>query len=359
MLEWPVLPNEWHRSIPKLRAEVRFPPSVPPRVGARVSLTRPNGAPVPAKVRHGHQMAWLEATAPVTPGDSARLTVLWPAGHVNFATPEPPGPSPWPLWLTFSNAWFIPGAVFLLTGLVWMGGHYAGRRPIVPVYGPPPNLRPGEAGVVIDGRVDAEDIVAAVVDLAVRGFVTLERPPGQTDVIVTIRRPWISDPDVRPWEISLLTSIFSWPGFSTITLSALRAPRDSASIRDALSTDLAERGFFAAAPLARRRTGRWFAVIVTAVWMQLAWNADESLSTVLAGVATGLALWLLAGATASGGLTAEGRRARQTLRGFREFLMRVDTHRLDRLRSGTLDENLPWAIALGVTEGWLAPTPMR
>jgi hypothetical protein len=359
MLDWPVAPSEWHRAIPKLHAQVRFPPSVPPATGARVQLTGPHGAAVPAKIRHGHQMASVDATAPVKRGDSARLTVLWPAGHVNFATPETPVRSPWPLRLKFGVAWVVPGAVLLFTTLVWTGGHYAGRRPVVPVYGPPPNLRPGEAGVVIDGRVDAEDIVAAVVDLAVRGVVMLERAPGQTDVVVTIRRPWITDPDVRPWEIALLTSVFSWPGLATIRLSALRAPRDSASIRDALSNDLTERGLFAAPPVTRRRTGRWVAVIATAIWMQLAWNEGAGLSTVFAGFATGLALWLLAGAVAAGGLTAEGRRARQQLRGFREFLMRVDTHRLDRLRAGTLDEHLPWAIALGVTEGWLAARPVR
>jgi len=250
----------------------------------------------------------------------------------------------------------VPGALLLLTGLVWTAGHYAGRRAVVPVYGPPAALRPGEAGVVIDGRIDPEDIVAAVVDLAARGYLALERPAGEADVVVSVRRPWISDPDVRPWEASLLVSVFTTPGFPSIMLSALRAPRDSATIREALSSDLAERGVFSSAPLALRRFGRWVAVIATALWLQIAWNEGAGPWTALAGVATGVALWLLAGAAASGGLTSDGRRARQTLRGFREFLLRVDKDRLERLTPGTLDDNLPWAIALGVTEGWLAPS---
>jgi hypothetical protein len=93
--------------------------------------------------------------------------------------------------------------------------------------------------------------------------------------------------------------------------------------------------------------------------MQIAWNEGAGLSTQLAIVATGVTLWLLAGVIAAGRLTADGRRARQSLRGFREFLLRVDRDRLEKLRAGTVDENLAWAIALGVTEGWLAPTPAR
>jgi hypothetical protein len=249
--------------------------------------------------------------------------------------------------------------VLLLTGLVWMGGYYAGTRAVVPIYTPPAGLRPGEAGVVIDGRVDAEDIVAAVVDLAARGYVTLKRPPGETDVVVTIQRPWLTDPDVRPWEAVLLRNVFTSPGYSTIALSALRDPGESASIREVLSAELAERGFFSSAPIAVRRVGRWAAVIAAALWMQIAWNEGAGLSTQLAIVATGVTLWLLAGVIAAGGLTADGRRARQSLRGFREFLLRVDRDRLEKLRAGTVDENLAWAIALGVTEGWLAPTPAR
>jgi hypothetical protein len=275
-----------------------------------------------------------------------------------FATSEPSASMPWPS-VAWDRAWLVPGALLLLTGLVWMNGRYAGRRAVVPIYGPPADLRPGEAGVVVDGRIDAEDIVAAVVDLAGRGYLALEPRADEHDVVVSVQRPWINDPEIRPWEIALLVSIFTSPGVPSIRLSALRLPHDSESIREALSADLAERGLFSSAPIALRRFGRWVAVIATALWMQFAWNAGAGLSTVLAGSATGAMLWLLAGTVAAGGLTADGRRARQTLRGFREFLQRVDKDRLERLTPGTLDENLAWAVALGVTEGWLAPTPAR
>jgi len=353
VLEWSVLPNDSHGHVKNLRVDVHLPPSVPPRSRVQARLTGRNGEELRANVIHGHGLVRLEALGPVDP--YARLTVTWPSGHVDFATAEPPMPWPWPF--RPSSEWIVPGALLLLTGLVWMGEQYAGRRAVMPVYGPPAGLRPGEAGVVIDGRIDPEDIVAAVVDLALRGYLTLERASEETDWIVSVRRPWISDRDLRPWEGSLLVSVFTAPGISSIALSALRTPRESHSIHEALSAELAARGLFSSGPVVVRRAGRWVAVIVTAVWMQITWNEAAGLSTAVAGLATGVALWLLAGALAAGGLSAEGWRARQTLRGFREFLLRVDKPRLERLRPGTLDENLPWAIALGVTESWLAATP--
>jgi hypothetical protein len=55
--------------------------------------------------------------------------------------------------------------------------------------------------------------------------------------------------------------------------------------------------------------------------------------------------------------TVQGRAALQQLAGFREFLLRVEQDRLDRLnapagRAELMNKFLPYAIALGVKEGW-------
>ena len=358
-LDWIVVPNEWKSHVKKLNVQVHFPSSLRVTKVVHATLTKADATPIRARTIQGHRVVILEAPLAVKAEESARLTVVWPSGHVNFGVPEPPAPWPWWARLPLFPAWLVPGGLLLLTALLWMMGRASGGRAVVPHYGPPAGLRPGEAGVVIDGRIDSEDVVASVVDLATRGYVSLERIPGDTDVMVTVTRPWVSAPDVRPWEAVLLANVFTAPGFSAIALSALRAPRDTASIREALSADLAERGFFATAPLALRRAGRWAAVIIAAIWVQLAWLDRGDGSTIAAGIATGVVLWLLAGVIAAGGLTEQGRRARLALRGFREFLARVDTPRLERLPAGVLDEHLPWAVALGVTEAWLSPTPVR
>ena len=205
--------------------------------------------------------------------------------------------------------------------------------------------------MVLDGHVHTADIVAAVVDLAVRGYLTLEPVGG--DVLVSVARPWLHEKDIRPFETVLLAHVFT-DGAHSVRLSELRgtgyAPE---SIKETLSLDLADRGLFAEAPRRLRRAGGWLAVIVTAVWMQLAWNAGAAAATYGAGVASGVVLTLFATVVARQGHTADGRRAQRQLRGLREYLRRVDKDRLEALPPGALDERLPWAVALGVTEAWL------
>jgi hypothetical protein len=235
-------------------------------------------------------------------------------------------------------------------------------RTVVASYEAPAGLIPGEAGVVIDGRVDTADVVAAVIDLAVREILVLERVPGEAgdDVLISIERPWLHDPAIRRFEAVLLAHVFTEPGVRSVRLSALRGSDYApTSIKDTLSDDLEERGYFAAGPRAMRRVGRGAALGLLAVWAQLAWNAGAGASTYQAGVVAAAALWTLASLVAANGLTAAGRRARHQLNGFRTFLGRVDKDRLEQLRWGALDPHLPWAIALGVTSAWLPGPPLR
>ena len=248
-----------------------------------------------------------------------------------------------------------------MVGVVWFVRRLEARAGVA-AYEAPAGLLPGEAGVVIDGREDPHDVVAAVVDLAARGFLSLERidGPGGGDVLVSVPRPWLHDRAIRPFEAVLLAHVFSGPGVLSVPLSTLRgrgyAPT---SVKDTLSSDLEARGYFAAAPRAVRRLGRGAALVVLAVWGQLALNSGAGLSTYAAGVVSAVAVWVLGAVIAVNGLTAAGRRARHQLRGFRTFLRRVEKDRLEQCPWGTLEPHLPWAIALEVTEAWLAAPPLR
>src|SRR3954467_7276022 len=70
---------------------------------------------------------------------------------------------------------FLPLAMAALMGALW---YLQGRSPamgsIPPRYEPPQNLSPIEAGVLVDGRLDPRDVVAGIVDLAIRGYLSIE-----------------------------------------------------------------------------------------------------------------------------------------------------------------------------------------
>ncbi len=65
-------------------------------------------------------------------------------------------------------------AFFGMFRLWWTKGRDPRLRPIAAQYEPPDGLTPGEVGTVIDNSVDMRDITASIVDLAVRGFLSIE-----------------------------------------------------------------------------------------------------------------------------------------------------------------------------------------
>jgi hypothetical protein len=349
-LEWTVAPWSWATA--RLDFGVELPPTVPSEATVDTLVTRAAGGPWPAEIRRTASGIQLSSALPPRRAE-VRILVTWPGAHVDLATPEPP--VPWSSRLRFDLVWAVPGVLFGIGGVVAIGRRLSRAR-VVAAYAPPPSLRPGEAGVVIDGRVDTQDVVAAVVDLAVRGYLRLE-PGADDEIMVTVARVWRHDPDIRPHELVLLAHVFT-DGVHTVRLSELRGQGESpTAIKNVLSHDLTARGFFHTAPRAVRAAGLTLSYAVLGVWMQLSLNTRGVVATALTGVLTAAAIWWLLRLLFVGGLTPKGRHARQELRGYSEYLRRVEKPRLDRLTPGTLDPHLPWAIALRVSDAWLATTP--
>jgi hypothetical protein len=248
--------------------------------------------------------------------------------------------------------WLIPLGLLGVAVAVWLR-RWVSSHTVSAVYAPPAGFSPIEAGVVVDGRFDTSDVVAAVVQLAVRGIVGLERM-ANGDVLVSIKRAWQNEPGLRTADIAILARIYAH-GDSVRPLSEFKGDtKDLDDIFDTLADTLTEKGLFSAPPSAVRRLGRWAAVIVTATWIQIGWSFGvASISSCAAALATGLILWGLASWYPRRFLSPAGQRARQQLLGFREFLRRAERDRLDRMPPDTLHALLPWAIALGVTDAWL------
>ncbi|NIP56914.1 MAG: DUF2207 domain-containing protein, partial [Gemmatimonadetes bacterium] len=79
-------------------------------------------------------------------------------------------------WFLGAN-WILlfPVVVTALMGWLW---HTRGRDPelrsIMPHYEPPEHLAPAEVGTLVDNKPDTRDVVATLVDLAVRGYLRIE-----------------------------------------------------------------------------------------------------------------------------------------------------------------------------------------
>ena len=300
-------------------------------------------------------MAVATTTAPLGPGLGFTIVVGWDAGVV-----ERPGAiERLGAWLARYWSLALP---FLTLGLMWRMWDRRGRDPamlpIVTRYEPPDGVSPGEVGTLLDERADMRDVTATLVDLAVQGRLRIEEIEGTKllgmefgeDYRFVETSPPAGARALQRHEQKLLDALFS--GRSQVELSDLKNEfyKDLPGIRDALMDSMVAHGIYP------KRPDR-----IRAAW-------------VAGGAAAGLGLFFLLGAlgrTAPVAIfaipvlsalpilvfgwlmparTVKGTRIIERLRGFREFLSRVDGDRLRRMKidPSAFERLLPFAMAMGV-----------
>jgi uncharacterized membrane protein YgcG len=240
-------------------------------------------------------------------------------------------------------------------------GH--GQPPMEPA--PPADLRPGQAGTLLDGVANPRDVTATIVDLAVRGYLRIEDAP-----LHQTRPDWrlvrlAKTGGLLEYEQVLLDGLFEGattdPGAASTLLSEL-GPAFSGRLKqaqDALYTDVAERGWFTARPDRVRR--KWLAIGsvlfvagVVAVIVAAAGTHHLGLAPIPVALA-GLAL--IGGARRMPVRTAKGTALARRAEGFRRFIKTAPvTQAQPAGQPDTLYDYLPYAIAFGCTQQWAGAT---
>ena len=110
---------------------------------------------------------------------------------------------------------FIPIGVFILMFFWWWTkGRDPERDAITVQYEPPDNLSPAECGTLVDGKVAMCDITATLVDLAVKGYFTIEHQNTDMrlgmvgDYIFHLKKPPVDWNNLKPHERQMLRGIF-------------------------------------------------------------------------------------------------------------------------------------------------------
>ncbi|HKO24045.1 MAG TPA: DUF2207 domain-containing protein, partial [Chloroflexota bacterium] len=126
---------------------------------------------------------------------------------------------------------------------------------------PPDDSPPGVAGALIDEKADMQDIVATVVDLSRRGYMHIveQHEPGllgfggNADFLFVRDDPAAGQAPLRPYEQTLLDTIFG--GSGERRLSDLRAQfyRALPALKDGLFEETLRAGFFTRSPAVTRR----------------------------------------------------------------------------------------------------------
>lgn len=220
----------------------------------------------------------------------------------------------------------------------------------IPVAFYPPRIPVAEAGLLIDGQVDARETAATIIDLAVRGALTVQSY-GKDDFQVTLVDP---NKATAPHEMVLLTSLFD--GQPPGTVKDLSVPGSMAeaheSMRDSVRNQVTSRGWFRKVPSAAATSSFGFGLIVIAIfasfavgfWLLLVCIPVLPILITFAVIRTKLK---------RGQRTAEGRAVCDQVEGFRTYLATAEADQL-KFEEGEdiFSKYLPWAIIFELADRW-------
>ncbi|CAN5661170.1 DUF2207 domain-containing protein [soil metagenome] len=361
-LYWNVTGDAWDFPIQRTRAEVVLPDGV---TGVRsASFAGPAGSSQPgtAAQQIGNAL-YFETDQPLGYRDGLTIVVGWNPGVVHRPTATQKAGA-----LVAANSILLLPliAFFAMLGLWRRFGRDPDAGSIYVRYEPPPDMTPAEAGTLIDDRPDLRDITATLVDLAVRGYAEINEQQSEQlfgliktrdyEIVLLQAERW---PALKPHERALLQALSVHAHNDRVLLSELQNEfyKHLPAIRKHLNRTLIDGGHYRRHPNHVR--AMWIVIaIVTTFAVAMAGGAlalRYHISPVASVIASALTFLVMA---VFGLLmprrTALGAQTHAWLRGFQEFLDRVEKDRLQRIdtTAATFEKYLPYAMAFGVEKNW-------
>ncbi len=336
---------------------VTLPPNTP--YGTAHAWLGPPGSRrhrIPAQVLDERHLLFQPREA-VMPGQAFTVVVAMPARF--FVKPDLMEQ----IWHQFTDnlVFLIPLFTFFLLLGAWYrwGRDPALRRRVVVRYDPPADLTPGEAGVLVDERVNPRDLAATLLDLARRGYLVIQSEARKMLFFtvhryrLTLKKPDLSD--LKMHEKALLEALFPYPRVEDTTVEHLeireRLRRKIGRITRAFYRAVTRAGYFPVAP-------NWVRVGVFSLGIVI--FAGAILLGTLKVLQGPLILSFLFSAVLVMAFspfmprkTPKGVRKYLEVKGFEEFLRRVDRDRIQRLgrdADAYFAELLPYAVVFGVED---------
>ena len=270
----------------------------------------------------------------------------------------------------FSSNWPLGIPVVVLVFAVWFyfaHGRDPELRPISVQYEPPGGISPAGAGTLIDDSADMRDITATIVDLAVRGYLSIEETQSSgvlgfgksKEYVFHRKKPQEQWTDLRPHESSLAGALFSGGYSESVALSELHNHfyTHLPQLRETIFGELLGRHYYRTRPDTMHLR---YAAGAVATGMGIYWigtviarhSGMQILPFIIAGALTALIVFLYGRAMHA--RTMEGTRALEGVLGFKEFLSRVDSDRFNRVvkTPEMFEKFLPFAMAFGCESHW-------
>lgn len=405
-LYWNVTGNEWDARIEAASAEIELPSGV---TGLHaIAYTGVFGSRAEdAQVSTKDNVVDIATTSPLGYHEGLTAVVGWDKGLVH----EPSLGAR--IWLALRSNWplFLPIIVFfVMLWLWWTRGRDPERDSITVQYQPPDNLTPAECGTLVDNDAAMRDITATIVDLAVKGYLTIEQKQSNSmlglshhnDYVFHLKKPPAQWSGLRPHETEMLSAIFSVDDLTQSTFDALQQPLGGApstlvppgaenyssmiptaassaggmepavalsslqnhfythlpGIRSSIFDALVGDGYYLHRPDSVRQTYIGAGLVIGFLlfagsgWLSRT-TGIASFTWVITAIVTAAIIcifgWFMTARTATGAKTFA------KVLGFEDFLGRVEKDRIARLENApeTFEKFLPYAMALHVEKKWV------
>jgi hypothetical protein len=356
---WNVTGNDWPVPIDHASALVSFPGVAAGSLRAQAFTGAYGSAQRGASAEVAGSEVSSETNNPLPMRGGMTIDVFIPKGILTE-----PGGFTRLLWFVGSNPIvFLPLWTFTAMFTLWW---YKGRDPdpglsVAPMYEPPADMTPAEAGALLGDEVHPRDITSTLVDLAVRGFVKIEEVDDKglvfrhKDYVFHLLKPIAQWGDLAPFESLMLTNVFL--GGDVTRLSSLKNRFYTAvpAIRQDIKARLRKKGMYLLDPDSANGYSVFGIVLVVAPFLmvQFLWHKNVFSSVGLlvgCGIVSAIIWWLFARQMTA--KTVQGGRTCVAILGFQEFMNRVDADRLKRMPPDTFEKYLPYAMALGVEHHW-------
>jgi len=226
---------------------------------------------------------------------------------------------------------------------------------VVVEFAAPQNMRPAELGLILDERADAKDVTATIVDLAVRGFLTIAEVPGM--LIPDWTFTWKAGGDASkllPYENTILDALFA--GRRQVSLHDLKGTFGPArrAAESQIYQDAVSRRLFASNPQQTRAAWGCLGIAVVLAGIAVAVGLGLAFGWGLIGAAmvlTGIALTISVPFMPQ--RTAAGRDLLQHTLGFRLYMATAEKYRQQfAAKAEIFTQLLPYAIVFGCVTMW-------
>ncbi|OKL53923.1 hypothetical protein BSZ39_06930 [Bowdeniella nasicola] len=239
------------------------------------------------------------------------------------------------------------------------GAQPKGRVPTpeIPVSFTPLTQPAGMLGTLTDGSADEPDVVATTLDLARRGFISIEkreRKNKDDDYVLHRLEPESGGAELKDFEKTFLDTVFDSDSSVRISKVGEELASASGTLKSDLDAAVVEAGWYRTSPTLAR--GVWGAIgavlfVLGVVWIPLSLWFHWPMLIAIVFLVLGLAVLL--NSDAAPVRTAEGSVINDQLEGFKKYVMAAEAGQLTVSEAaGYYEPLLPLAVALGLETEW-------